>query len=101
VASITPSAHLPQTKPAFKTDTTVGLIDCGKWMVSASWAVPSTATSGIYFAQVVRSETGRRQSYFLIVRDDSSCFRPRMRLGKPITTTARVASIARRVQPGT
>lgn len=72
VANITPSAHLPQTQPACMTDTSVGLMDCGNWAVSASWAVPSTATSGIYFAHLVRSDTGGDSHIVFIVRDDSS-----------------------------
>lgn len=72
VASITPSAHLPQTQPACMTDTNVGLMDCGNWAVSASWTVPVTATSGIYFAHLRRSDTGGDSHIIFIVRDDSS-----------------------------
>jgi N,N-dimethylformamidase beta subunit-like protein len=31
-----------------------GLVDCGNWAPSAVWAVPGSATSGIYFAKLVR-----------------------------------------------
>lgn len=72
VATISPSAHLPQSQPACATDTTVGLIDCGNWGVSASWQVPATATSGIYFAHLVRSDTGGDSHIVFIVRNDSS-----------------------------
>src|ERR1700730_16761259 len=58
VTTISPSAKLPQTQPACLTDSTTGLVDCGNWAVSASWAVPVNATSGIYFAKVVRSDNG-------------------------------------------
>jgi hypothetical protein len=34
VASIQPSATLPQTQPPCLTDATTGLIDCGNWAVS-------------------------------------------------------------------
>src|ERR1700758_4565103 len=37
VATITPSAALPQTQPACITDATTALMDCGNWSVSASW----------------------------------------------------------------
>jgi WD40 repeat protein len=49
-----------------------GLIDCGNWAQSASWAVPADATSGIYFARAVRTDTGGASHIFFIVRDDSS-----------------------------
>src|SRR5262249_26232208 len=58
VASITPSATLPQTQPACITDANTKLYDCGNWAVSASWQVPPNATSGIYFAVLVRPDTG-------------------------------------------
>ena len=37
-----PTATLPQTQPACLSDTQpTGLVDCGNWAVSASWAVPT------------------------------------------------------------
>ena len=40
--------------------------------MSASWAVPATAVSGIYFAKLVRDRRhGRRQPLFFVVRDDA------------------------------
>lgn len=72
VATITPSVHLPQTQPACVTDASVGLADCGNWAVSASWAVPATATSGIYFAHLIRGDTGGDSHIVFIVRNDSS-----------------------------
>src|SRR5689334_6284802 len=47
VATVAPlsSLTLPQAQPAPLTDPATGLIDCGDWAVSASWAVPATATS--------------------------------------------------------
>jgi hypothetical protein len=72
VATITPSVSLPQSQPTCITDATVGLMDCGNWAVSASWAVPATATSGIYFAHLVRTDTGGSSHIIFIVRDDSS-----------------------------
>ncbi|WP_420615008.1 N,N-dimethylformamidase beta subunit family domain-containing protein [Candidatus Palauibacter sp.] len=32
------------------------LVDCGNWAVSASWQAPADATSGIYFARLVRED---------------------------------------------
>ncbi len=71
VASIAPSVSLPQTQPACLEDPTTGLVDCGNWAVSASWAVPATATSGIYFARVQRLDTGGASHIVFVVRDDS------------------------------
>jgi len=71
VASILPSATLPQTQPVCLTDGT-GITDCGNWAVSASWAVPSNATSGIYFAKLVRQDAVGASHVVFVVRDDSS-----------------------------
>jgi hypothetical protein len=72
VATVNPSATLPQTQPDCVNQTTTGLIDCGTWAVSASWAVPSTAVSGIYFAKVIRTDTQGASHIVFIVRDDAS-----------------------------
>lgn len=71
VASITPSATLPQSQPACLTDAATGLFDCVNWAVSASWTVPSDSVSGIYFALLTRSDTGGQSHIFFIVRDDA------------------------------
>ncbi len=67
-----PSAALPQVQPAPLTDAATGLVDCGNWAVSASWAVPATAVSGIYIARLVREDLpGDLASHVLfVVRDD-------------------------------
>jgi Domain of unknown function (DUF4082)/Bacterial Ig-like domain/Bacterial Ig domain len=72
VAAVTPSATLPQSQPNCVNDAATGLIDCGNWALSGSWAVPPTATSGIYFAKVVRTDTGGASHIFFVVRDDAS-----------------------------
>lgn len=72
VATVTPSATLPQAQPSCLNDAATGLIDCGNWAVSGSWAVPATATSGIYFAKVVRTDTGGASHIVFVVRDDAS-----------------------------
>ncbi|HYZ01535.1 MAG TPA: N,N-dimethylformamidase beta subunit family domain-containing protein, partial [Candidatus Binatia bacterium] len=72
VASIQPSASLPQTQPACLGDTATGLTDCGNWAESASWPVPSTAVSGIYLAMLRRSDTGGENQIPFVVRDDAS-----------------------------
>ena len=74
VATVQPSAALPQTQPVLNHAAT-GLIDCGNWAESASWSVPADATSGIYFAKAVREDganTGKASHIVFIVRDDAS-----------------------------
>lgn len=70
VASVTPTN--PQSQPGCLNDSVTGLIDCGNWSVSGSWAVPASAASGIYFAKVVRTDNGGASHIFFIVRDDAS-----------------------------
>jgi len=72
VATVSPLAALPQSQPPCLSDNTTGLTDCGNWAISASWAVPSTATSGIYFARLIRLDTGEVAPAVFIVRNDSS-----------------------------
>ncbi len=72
VATITPSAPLPQTQPACLTNTSTGLIDCGNWGVSATWQVPTTAVSGVYIVHLVRNDTGGDSHIIFIVRNDAS-----------------------------
>jgi hypothetical protein len=72
IASVTPSVPLPQTQPACLTDSTTKLADCGNWAVSASWNVPSNATSGVYIARLVRADTSGDSHIVFIVRNDSS-----------------------------
>jgi hypothetical protein len=74
-AGLLPSASLPQTQPACKTDSkATGLVDCGNWAVSASWTVPTTAVSGLYLAHLKRDDTtsGNGSLIPFVVRDDSS-----------------------------
>jgi hypothetical protein len=72
IASVTPSATLPQTQPACVSDSTTKLLDCGNWAVSASWNVPANATSGVYIAHLVRTDTGGDSHIVFVVRNDSS-----------------------------
>ena len=72
VATISPSATLPQVQPSCISDASTGLLDCGNWGVSGTWTVPATAVSGIYFAKVVRTDTGGASHIFFVVRDDAS-----------------------------
>ena len=72
ITSVSPSVALPQTQPACLSDSTTFLVDCGNWAVSASWTIPSSAVSGIYFAKVTRLDTGGASHIVFIVRNDSS-----------------------------
>jgi len=61
-----------QTQPECLTAPTTGLVDCGNWAVSASWTVPATAVSGIYFARLVRTDgTSGASHVVFVVRDDA------------------------------
>ena len=72
VATVQPSVPLPQSQPACANDAPTGLIDCGNWAVSASWGVPADATSGIYFAKLVRDDGTPGSSHIVfVVRDDA------------------------------
>ena len=71
VATVSPSATLPQAQPACLGDSNTGLVDCGNWAVSASWPVPATAVSGIYVAKAIRTDTGGASHIVFIVRDDA------------------------------
>ncbi len=70
VATVLPSAQLPQGQPDCLLVASTGLIDCGNWALSASWAVPANAVSGIYFAKVTRIDSGGSSHIVFIVRDD-------------------------------
>jgi Domain of unknown function (DUF4082)/Putative Ig domain/Bacterial Ig domain len=72
VASILPSATLPQAQPPCLTDGSTGLTDCGNWGVSASWAIPSTAVSGVYSAKLTRQDTGEASLVVFVMRNDPS-----------------------------
>ena len=57
VDTIAPSVKLPQHQPEGLRDEATHLYDCGNWAVSASWQAPPDATSGIYFARLVRQDS--------------------------------------------
>ena len=62
-----------QNQPAPLRDSSTGLVDAGNWAVSASWAVPTDAVSGVYIAKLVRQDGTQGQNHIpFIVRDDSS-----------------------------
>src|SRR3954453_5639086 len=41
IATVNPSAKLPQLQPSCKTESSTGLVDCGNWSESAFWNVPA------------------------------------------------------------
>lgn len=51
---------------------TTGLVDCGSWPVTATWAVPSDAVSGLYIANFDQSDGNGVMPYPFIVRNDAS-----------------------------
>ena len=61
VADVNPSAALPQSQPSCISDAATGNYDCGNWAVSASWNVPATAVSGVYFAKLDRQDREARR----------------------------------------
>ncbi|MFI5894011.1 N,N-dimethylformamidase beta subunit family domain-containing protein [Actinoplanes sp. NPDC051513] len=71
ITSVNPVGQ--QNQPDCLSQASTGLVDCGNWVVSASWPVPSTAVSGIYFARLVRTDGTSGASHIpFVVRDDSS-----------------------------
>jgi N,N-dimethylformamidase beta subunit-like protein/uncharacterized protein DUF4082/Big-like domain-containing protein/purple acid phosphatase-like protein len=70
VATVQPSA-LNQFQPDCLSQASTGLVDCGNWTVSASWAVPGDAVSGVYIAHLVREDLFQGESHIpFVVRDD-------------------------------
>ena len=73
IVTVAPSATLPQIQPSCLTDGSTGLVDCGNWGVSASWTIPAGTVSGVFFAQLVRTDGTSGESHIpFVVRDDSS-----------------------------
>ena len=95
VATVTPAhvAAVPAELPERRGDRPDRLRQLG---VSGSWAVPANAVSGIYFAKLVRSDTGGASHIFFIVRNDASTLGPavpdrRTPPGRRTTPTAATA----------
>lgn len=63
VQTIRPSARLPQLQPECLYEAATRLVDCATWAVSASWSVPATATSGIYFARLIREDADEKPTW--------------------------------------
>jgi N,N-dimethylformamidase beta subunit-like protein/uncharacterized protein DUF4082/galactose oxidase-like protein/Big-like domain-containing protein/Kelch motif protein len=72
IATVQPSATLPQPQPSCLSDETTGLVDCGNWSQSASWTVPTTSVSGLYVVKLVRGDSFGASHIVFVVRDDAS-----------------------------
>jgi hypothetical protein len=75
VTSIDKVLSSPQNQPNGITDPATGAFDCGAWGVSATWNIPSTAVSGIYFVKLVREDAqdpGGASHMVFVVRNDAS-----------------------------
>jgi len=71
IATVNPSAVLPQAQPTCASDPSTGLVDCGNWAVSASFSTAGL-TSGIYIAKPTRNDGMGGASHIpFIVRDDA------------------------------
>jgi hypothetical protein len=91
VSTIPSSQTLRQVQPNPLKNNAIGLVDAGNWAVSASWAVPSNATSGIYFARMTREDTGGASSSGMMTVVRISFSRPPTRPGKLTTHGAEIA----------
>jgi hypothetical protein len=59
-------------QPTPLTNYPIGLVDAGNWSVTASWAVPATAVSGVYIAHLVREDAVVGENHIpFIVRNDA------------------------------
>jgi len=73
VATINQSLTSAQVQPVPLFDPTRKLVDAGNWSVSASWAIPADAVSGVYFAKLTRLDgSGGANMIPFIVRDDEN-----------------------------
>ncbi|MEU0881545.1 DUF4082 domain-containing protein [Lentzea sp. NPDC005914] len=69
VDSITPT---PRNQPAnCGGDANTGLVDCGNWLESASWTVPTNLVSGVYVANLQRLDQDINNHIVFVVRDDA------------------------------
>jgi hypothetical protein len=58
-----------QPNPQF--DRVKGLYSCSNWSISYMLEVPAEWTSGVYFAKIVRQDTGGEHYALFVVRDDA------------------------------
>lgn len=72
VTSLSGTFPAQNQNTACVTDVPTQIYDCGTWALSAGWAVPATAVSGVYFALLTRTDTGGSSHITFVVRDDTS-----------------------------
>ena len=60
------------SQPTCDKQTSTGMIDCGNWRVTNSWAVPSTAVSGVYIAAFDQTGSNGYMPYPFVVNNTSS-----------------------------
>jgi methionine-rich copper-binding protein CopC len=60
------------TQPSCKVDPDTAMTDCGNWAVTATWNVPTTAVSGLYYAVFHRNDTSGENEAAFVIRDDGS-----------------------------
>jgi hypothetical protein len=65
-----PTITKASIQPTPLTNYPIGLVDAGNWSTSASWAVPSTVTSGVYIAKLTRLDIAGANHIPFVVRDD-------------------------------
>ncbi|MFN0030176.1 MAG: DUF4082 domain-containing protein [Acidimicrobiales bacterium] len=74
VADLSPSVPLPQNQPAPIFERATNLVDAGNWAVSASWTIPATAVSGVYYALFERLDAPEDSNHTLfVVRRPGPC----------------------------
>ncbi|MFC6079706.1 DUF4082 domain-containing protein [Sphaerisporangium aureirubrum] len=71
VITVPATTSVSRFQPNCPENTTTGEVACN-WGTVASWTVPTTAVSGVYFAHVVRPDTGDDTHVVFVVRDDAS-----------------------------
>jgi methionine-rich copper-binding protein CopC len=73
ITSLILNIGLLQSQPACSTNKVTGLVDCGNWNASATWYVPATAVSGVYFARIYRTDgtSGANQIPFVVANNSS------------------------------
>ncbi|HTJ56868.1 MAG TPA: DUF4082 domain-containing protein [Devosiaceae bacterium] len=73
VTSISKKLTTAQLQPTPLFDPTTKLVDAGNWSVSASWAIPANAVSGVYIADLVRLDGSKGENMIpFVVRDDEA-----------------------------
>ena len=70
VASMHNSSGTNQPNPTFNSSTNT--VDAGNWSVTNSWAVPTDATSGVYFAKLTTDNGNYQNIIPFIVRNDGT-----------------------------